>query len=622
MNPINEITFPRLRVVPLSKYFCALGLIRTLRAKDPEIRGCWRYGQFTIRTVLDRNQILSFFLEEYEASSILSPWNKDSGFTKAKKKDYLTFLEECDNPRLERVQQDLCVIYNILEAFPDLKKEEFIDVLRSNVSDSMVEWMDTVMRLSYDKLFFSPLLIGGGCNGRVEFSAIFFDLIRKVFQEPQEARDALVSLLFGEDLEKSTMEFPMSHLSPGCKGINRSSYSDPDDSKSQSNPWEFILAMEGLIFTQSAITKKPGQHRGNLSVSFCVNPSTLGYPSAGPESKIDQEFWAPLWENPASFSEICDLFDQGKIRQNKGKEARSGFDVYTSLSGAGINSNIQQFARYGTFQRYGQNMMMAHLGTVSVKRENHPFDEVYEWLTTMNSQKVLTTEQKRNLRRIEKLLLSPSQSNDYLRTLFLCIQRVDPKAEFKDSWFSRFDDGSPEFKLARSLQSLLACVFEANKKQWNRWISFEDNLIQILREIRIREISPKICFFATCADIQSYLDQNIDQDKLSELTQALQIIKLPWEEREVPQDFLLPLSQAYVTFKAAHELGSSASLVSLIQTNRIRDALRHARKTLVKYDIYVKRDLQHFGSSKALAASLLFPLSNKELHNAIRKTIR
>lgn len=74
---------------PLLSYLKALGVLRLVAsplnnakgvAADSSVRGWWENGQFYLRSTLNREALLRFFLEDYTPSEIISPWNGGSGF--------------------------------------------------------------------------------------------------------------------------------------------------------------------------------------------------------------------------------------------------------------------------------------------------------------------------------------------------------------------------------------------------------------------------------------------------------------------------------------------------------------------------------------------------------------
>src|SRR2546426_11763804 len=66
---------------PLMAYLKALGILRLVsEQKDPDARGWWHDDVFWLRSALDRDALLKFFLENYKPTPLVAPWNAGSGF--------------------------------------------------------------------------------------------------------------------------------------------------------------------------------------------------------------------------------------------------------------------------------------------------------------------------------------------------------------------------------------------------------------------------------------------------------------------------------------------------------------------------------------------------------------
>lgn len=69
--------------VPLAFYLKALGVLRLVTGQaDNEARGWWQDEHFCLLTKLTSEELEAFFLERYEPTPLLSPWNKGCGFFK------------------------------------------------------------------------------------------------------------------------------------------------------------------------------------------------------------------------------------------------------------------------------------------------------------------------------------------------------------------------------------------------------------------------------------------------------------------------------------------------------------------------------------------------------------
>src|SRR6267154_1138728 len=69
------------RPSPLAHYFKALAVLRLVGEQaDASARGFWKDDVFHLVTTLDRNALETFFLEKYEPTPMIGPWNGGSGF--------------------------------------------------------------------------------------------------------------------------------------------------------------------------------------------------------------------------------------------------------------------------------------------------------------------------------------------------------------------------------------------------------------------------------------------------------------------------------------------------------------------------------------------------------------
>ena len=69
------------RPEPLASYLKALGVLRLVAEQaDAGATGHWAPDGFVLSTTLDDAALLHFFLDDYQPSPIVSPWNNSSGF--------------------------------------------------------------------------------------------------------------------------------------------------------------------------------------------------------------------------------------------------------------------------------------------------------------------------------------------------------------------------------------------------------------------------------------------------------------------------------------------------------------------------------------------------------------
>jgi len=69
---------------PLANYLKALGILRLVGEQaDTQARGWWEGERFCLLTKLSKGELETFFLEHYQPTPLVSPWNKGCGFFKA-----------------------------------------------------------------------------------------------------------------------------------------------------------------------------------------------------------------------------------------------------------------------------------------------------------------------------------------------------------------------------------------------------------------------------------------------------------------------------------------------------------------------------------------------------------
>jgi len=101
---------------PLANYLKALGILRLVGEQaDKQARGWWDGEHFCLMTILSKEELETFFLERYEPTPMVSPWNKGSGFFKANDPG-LDPLEKSKAPRFDRFRQGIVASRTLLDA--------------------------------------------------------------------------------------------------------------------------------------------------------------------------------------------------------------------------------------------------------------------------------------------------------------------------------------------------------------------------------------------------------------------------------------------------------------------------------------------------------------------------
>lgn len=113
-----KITIPGCNPEPLSSYLKALGLFRIISLQaSKNTTASWESNNFILETELDRQQLLSFILNEYKPSPVISPWNKGSFiFIHRRSNGIYKDIMSSNDPRIKPIQDDI----GRLERMPSL----------------------------------------------------------------------------------------------------------------------------------------------------------------------------------------------------------------------------------------------------------------------------------------------------------------------------------------------------------------------------------------------------------------------------------------------------------------------------------------------------------------------
>ncbi|MBV6501389.1 MAG: hypothetical protein CJBNEKGG_03900 [Prosthecobacter sp.] len=101
MSTTHTLTLAGCAPVPLAHYLKALGILRVVsEQKDPNATGRWYRDQFVLTSTLNREALLTFFLEEYQPTPVLAPWNGGSGFHPKDNSKALESVAKSESPHL------------------------------------------------------------------------------------------------------------------------------------------------------------------------------------------------------------------------------------------------------------------------------------------------------------------------------------------------------------------------------------------------------------------------------------------------------------------------------------------------------------------------------------------
>lgn len=390
---MNDIALGGCAPAPLASYLKALGVLRLLSARHRETRAAWRNESLLLQTPLTREEIEQFFLRDYSPTPVMAPWNGGSGFYEKDNDAALETILASNQTRLDLYRSCL---HMVEEAFAGTdrsaspkgdEKALLLIRMRGLLPDEAISWLDAAVLLTGDTPQYPPLLGTGGNDGRLDFTNNFMQRLVEVLcldgkSVETESRDWLRLALFGDTAPGLTKK-AIGQFSPGqAGGPNGTTGFDAD---AAINPWDFVLMIEGaLLFAAAAVRRNADDPYGVLSYPFTVRTVGAGSGSLGEGDTANArgELWMPLWNQPASYTEIRALLSEGRVALGR-KPARDALDFVRAVHQLGGYRGIRSFQRYGLLMRSGKAYLATPLERIEVtaKPRANLLDELDEgWL--------------------------------------------------------------------------------------------------------------------------------------------------------------------------------------------------------------------------------------------------
>jgi CRISPR-associated protein Csx17 len=479
---------------PLMSYLKAIGILRLVNEqKDPEATGWWRRESFTLRSELDRDALVEFFLKDYRPTPIVTPWAGGSGFFPKDDDKALRTISASGSPRFEAYRAVIDSAQRILrqtglhEKPDEATKTPLLRRLRREMPDCFLRWMDAAMVLEGDNKDYAPVLGSGGNDGRLDFSRNFMErLVDLGLVDDRPAANIqplLNNALFGEPTFGLGTS-PVGQFAPGRAGGPNATQGL--EGKPLDNPWDFVLMLEGALMLAGAAVRRYGAGSAErASFPFTVQAMPVGSTSAS-ETEVTSsrgELWLPLWERPTTTAELGILFGEGRA-ELAGRPARDALQFAQAVATLGVDRGISSFVRYGFFERYGRSYLAAPMERFRVPEQRiQPVDLVREidvWLDRYRQacgSKSTPARYVRALRRIDSRIFDLCRygRREEILAILAALGRAErelavtrgqrsgaefspPLSGLSPRWVEQADDGSIEFELAASLAGLHAAA--------------------------------------------------------------------------------------------------------------------------------------------------------------------
>ncbi len=372
-----------------------------------------------------------------------------------------------------------------------------------------------------------------------------------------------------------------------------------------------LMIEGALLFAGAIARRLGANTVGRSVFPFCVDSVAVGYGSAGANEETTDgsrsELWLPLWSEPATIAEVKHLFAEGRAQLGR-RLARNALEFALAVNLLGVSRGVKSFSRYGFLKRNGLAFLAAPLGRVEVtlRPKARLLDDppIHEWIDRLRSacrdKDKTPARYQTALRQIDRAMFAfatatrSEQGNDakYLLDVLCSLGRAErtlanglafckdkylrPLQGLNQQWLEQADDGSPGFRLAASLAGIQATkkgevgplrVFleEVAVTKFVNWSPGSTsavwsnrfpvaNLAAVFRRRQMEAFRKGIVgvplhsrMFARLDDVISFLNEEIDDEKLSDLLWGLIAVEYPSErinsdnsECEVPFEFGVP----------------------------------------------------------------------------------
>lgn len=486
---------------PLAHYLKALGILRLLAEQvDESARGWWKGNRFLLATGLTKEEIEGFFLREYRPTPMFNPWGARSGYfdggSESSARESLKRIEDSKRSRLEPFRETIETVRSVVAATttdrkPSKKeKNELILALRLNARSVSSLWLDTVVAVigsGDDVSLAQPPIFGtGGNEGSGGYPSAYMSAVVEAVTE-SKWNHALHTALFGGSALNCNWKRPMGQFAPG----------------GASTPWDMLLAFEGACVLRSAVSGRTStSSRKWMASPFHVAPRSAGYASGSrhDEKYLDKgreypgrgEQWLPMWGRPSRFSEVQQIFLQGRAATRLGR-ATDGWSMAKAVAGLGVSRGIPEFIRYGFQQRNNQATHFAvPLGRFRVPDRTPVasacLDDLDRWLSSLHREAHPADDRKAKLspvrltiayRRLKEILFSVVQGQTTARQWQDVLLRLgdveavmrrgtgfgaQPVPRLRPEWVVASDDGTAEFRLALSF-ALQSCAYRVGGRR-------------------------------------------------------------------------------------------------------------------------------------------------------------
>jgi CRISPR-associated protein Csx17 len=305
MSHMNVTAFHGINTDSLGHYLVGLGLLRAVSSKWRDARGCWHDGFFHLAGAFTDIDVGNFISQEWQPTPYEKKWWRAAQKADTKAKTSTQLWAARSVWPLAHVRLADCTI------------------------------------IAASRNQFNPLFGTGGNVGKRNLEAAWSKAneLRRQLESPHW----LEATLFGhETIANPPFKNGGTWFAYNNKTFNSGLNWYRDGALS---PWSFLLSMEGALLVRGG----SGRRLGSRAKPYAVFPFvSQPLQAAGAEDvgqKAPGEFWAPLWEQPATLGEVCGLFQRGLARVGE-RAAAAPHEFAVAALAAGADAGLTHFIRF------------------------------------------------------------------------------------------------------------------------------------------------------------------------------------------------------------------------------------------------------------------------------------
>jgi CRISPR-associated protein Csx17 len=521
-----NLELPGITATPVGNYLAALGLLHAVANAHPNTRGWWRDGEvFCLRSPFDAEGLLDYLQGSWEPAVLVRPWEPDPKQdeqtlkvlpdTWSHARDTLRFSVECVemSAAIKLLRKQIAQKKKTLNAksgtagekrrrltsdpeYQRLLQESAIadqrlhrQGLRSNCPEHALGSFDASFVLSADgdTPVFGPLLGVGGSDGRRDFMLVYLRQLHQVLTKREQSRAWLkLALGFGSAERPPLPDVSGNSWFPDSIKIHNSGQSS-FYSEHPASPWSYLLACEGIQILSGSSARRLGE----ASNSAAVFPFVLRRTSPASRDQADKdkaEFWAPLWDKPASLAEVELLFRQGRATL-QGRSVVRPHQMGQALLGRGVQQGIRAFQRHTLVHTTSSNTFEAIPGwkfsvASGTAEMTHCLAELRPWEERLprDTSSIVVGLRRRFEDAVLAVCEQPKEPVRWQNLLVTCSQidlRLDRNKAYRKSqpvpplsprWLQFLigdQSTTPEFAFSASVASIMGLQSHGGEKTWS-----------------------------------------------------------------------------------------------------------------------------------------------------------